>query len=1041
MSRWKLVFVGLAAFSFVAAWPGAARAQSTIAGVVKDGSGAVLPGVTVEAASDVLIEKTRSVVTDGAGEYKIIDLRPGTYIVTFTLTGFQPFRREGLELPAGFTATVDAAMKVGSIEESVTVSGASPVVDVQSNVKQQTLARDVLEAVPNVHTIQSVGQLIPGVTLSAPDTGGSQQMQQTYFSVHGLGQTGTTMKIDGMILNSIQGDGAQQMYFTTSASQEMVYQTGGGGGESTTGGLNINMIPREGGNRFTGSSSLGINAAGWQSDNFSQELKDQGVTSVDKIGSYHDFDAAEGGPIMKDRLWFFVLGRSQSSNKPVANTTQSNTLNLIGNPNAMAAALAACRATAGSCPQGVSPESITSGQVRLTWQMNQKNKLAVYVDRLHKNRSSALASGDDQSQTGILWTSPLYVDDYVKWSSPVTNKLLLEGGWSSMIAAYNNLYQPGLEQHIYSPLWYTMAARLNTTDTLYSVAPSGEAHEYPYRYNLQGSASYVTGSHNVKLGFLNTWGHFNEGNFHNADVVQDYQTQNGVPNTPYQVTIYPTDPRYNESARAVSNIYLQDSWTRKRLTLTGGLRWDYVQEYVGGQPIQQGTFETIPAFADIMLPSQKNWSPTISGVLDVFGDGKTALRGGFRHFVASATIGLATTQQVGSGNTMNLPWTDVNHDNIVEYPAVYNSRGQIVPCAYPQPGCEVNFATVPANFGFQNLSATLDPGLQRPTYNQYNVGISRELTSGISLSAEYFRTDAKNIQATQNQNLQTSGAATANPNFQAFTVFSPIDGHPVPEYDYSSLIAANKPVTNLTFTDSQQTSVYKGIDVALNARLPHGFRLIAGTTTERTLANSCDLGQYNPNLLLYCDQSNLGNGFSIPWKTQVKISGTYPLPWAGLIVNGTYQGLPGYTEAATTYSVNKNTVYTVCPAASVAAGCVVGGKIAGSLLASSVTVNLDPPNTSLTPRVNETDIGVQKRLKFGRVRFDPRFDVYNLFNSSAYYTVRSTSFSPILDTTAPNPTLSPALPSLAAGTNYTNFRAPARFLDGRMFRVGFTANW
>ena len=281
---------------------------------MKDASGAVLPGVTVEAASEALIEKSRTVVTDGSGLYKIIDLRPGIYTVTFTLTGFQTFKREQLELSADFTANIDATMKVGSLEESVTVTGASPVVDVTSNVKTQNLPRDVLDSVPNAHTIQSVGQLIPGVSLTAPDTGGSQQTQQTYFSVHGLGAAGTTVMADGMIINSAQGDGAIQSYFTTAGSQEMSYQTGGGGGESPSGGLNINMVPREGGNRFSGSSSLGWEH--WQSNNLTQALINQGVTSTDKIGSdYHDFDVAQGGPILKDKLWFFAVGRLEGNAK------------------------------------------------------------------------------------------------------------------------------------------------------------------------------------------------------------------------------------------------------------------------------------------------------------------------------------------------------------------------------------------------------------------------------------------------------------------------------------------------------------------------------------------------------------------------------------------------------------------------------------------------------------------------------------------------------------------------------------------------------
>ena len=170
---------------FVAVFSSAAHAQSAIGGTVKDASGAVLPGVTVEVWSDVLIEKTRSVATDGNGEYKIVDLRPGVYVITFSLEGFSAFKREGLELPSNFTATINAEMKVGALEESVTVSGASPVVDVQTNQKTQVLSRDGLDSVPSAKTIQSLGQLVVGVTLSSPDVGGSRAMQQAYLTCTG----------------------------------------------------------------------------------------------------------------------------------------------------------------------------------------------------------------------------------------------------------------------------------------------------------------------------------------------------------------------------------------------------------------------------------------------------------------------------------------------------------------------------------------------------------------------------------------------------------------------------------------------------------------------------------------------------------------------------------------------------------------------------------------------------------------------------------------------------------------------------------------
>src|SRR5436309_6945856 len=324
MGMARRILASVAVAAAVLAVPGLARAQSAFAGVVKDTTGAVLPGVTVEAASPALIEQARTATTDSNGAYRIENLRPGVYVLTFTLPGFATVKKEGVELASNFTSTINADMRVGAVEETVTVAGESPVVDVQSNTKAQVLSRDVLDAVPSAHTIQSVGQLVVGVTLTAPDVGGSQAMQQTYFTVHGLGAAQTSVLIDGMIVNGLQGDGAIQSYLNEGANQEMVYQTGGGNVDSPTGGVKINLIPKEGGNRFSGSLFEGYETKSLQASNGNDFLYSHGVTSLDQIGAYSDTDVTQGGPIQKDKLWFFGSGRLFTVNKPIASTINSD---------------------------------------------------------------------------------------------------------------------------------------------------------------------------------------------------------------------------------------------------------------------------------------------------------------------------------------------------------------------------------------------------------------------------------------------------------------------------------------------------------------------------------------------------------------------------------------------------------------------------------------------------------------------------------------------------------------------------------------------
>src|SRR5438067_1105059 len=199
----RRVFVG--AFLLVLLVPNAARAQSAIAGVVKDTTGAVMPGVTVEVASPALIEQTRSAVSDAQGQYKILDLRPGTYSVTFTLPGFSTVKRDGVELPANFTAPVNAELRVGDLQETVTVSGASPVVDVQQAVTQQVLPQALLDAVPTGgRNIQSIGATLVGVTQSQPDVGGEQGGERIIPAAGGTEPEENQMLRDALVLSAIR---------------------------------------------------------------------------------------------------------------------------------------------------------------------------------------------------------------------------------------------------------------------------------------------------------------------------------------------------------------------------------------------------------------------------------------------------------------------------------------------------------------------------------------------------------------------------------------------------------------------------------------------------------------------------------------------------------------------------------------------------------------------------------------------------------------------------------------------------------------------
>ena len=302
----RFVAVGIVALSCSLLFAQPARAQSGIVGVVMDSSGAVLPGVTIEVSSSALIEGTRTTASDGRGRYQFGDLRPGVYSVTFSLTGFTKLKRDNIELPTAFIATLNVQLQVGVIEETTTVTGASPVVDTHASVGQSVISHEMLEALPTGRQVFSVAELIPGVTTGTPDVGGSEGMQQAVLQVHGSNTRDMVYQQDGMDIGGNFGNGNQTtFYYNEGSHEEISYQTSMLPAEVDLGGVRINMIPAQGGNQFHGVFLATGATEGMQSDNSSDELFARGLTARNKLESTYDVNGSIGGPIKRERLWFF----------------------------------------------------------------------------------------------------------------------------------------------------------------------------------------------------------------------------------------------------------------------------------------------------------------------------------------------------------------------------------------------------------------------------------------------------------------------------------------------------------------------------------------------------------------------------------------------------------------------------------------------------------------------------------------------------------------------------------------------------------------
>jgi hypothetical protein len=948
------------ALAWLALLPGVGRAQSAIVGVVKDASGAVIPGATVEVASPQLIEKVRSVVTDDRGSYQIRDLRPGVYSVTFTLTGFSTIKRDGIELPTDFTSTVNAEMRVGALEETVTVSGASPVVDVQSAAKGQVLTRDLLDAIPTGRTAQSYGQLVTGVTNAQPDVGGAHAMNQVGMLLHGNAGQETTVMLDGIQLNGMCGNGSTQAYTNTQSYEEMVFQTTSAGADVSAGGVRQNMVPRQGGNDLHGS----INAYGsrhtWQAASITPDLIARGLTKGDSLDGLYDLEGGVGGKIVRDKLWWFAAAREISANSAVADAF---------NPD-------------GS--QAVQDQHVDNASIRLTSQITPRNRFTAYIDRVNKYIGHDMLAGYDPVKASRVWEpSKLYQQLQAKWTSPISSRMLIEAGYGEYRAQRHTTYQPGVEPPYGSAEWLAAAFRQDTSlGTVTNAAPGGNYYLIPVRKFFSSSVSYVSGSHTMKFGAQDTWGFLEQGTTLNAALGQIYQ--NGVPAS---AAIYNTPERDRFTMNAQWGLYAQDAWTMKRVTLNYGLRWEYFHSSIAAESATAGRFVPDRTFGPEDMPIWKTLSPRLGVVYDLSGNAKSALKFSVNKYELSVTNGVAAALNPMRLQSATVTWRDLNGNDIVDA-----APG----CTFSTPGCEVNFAQLPRNFGLITPgcstiatagsipcgTAQVDPNVQRPYEVMYNLGVQHELLPRVSVTANWVRTNFYALALTQNV-LQSFG------DYTPATIANPINGSPITIYNVSA--AKQSSVLNFNTTDPHGSRWNNAIELAFNARLPHGASLFGGTATDRTTLVQCD-GFTNPNQLLYCDQTQNG----IPWNTQFKMAGSVPLLY-GLQLGAsytTYKYTYSNTIAGTTSTAG--TVWLITPTtrypANCAGACTPGAIVDPGMTVAALSVPLIPTGTEFSDRVKQLDLTVRKSVPLGKVRLEPGISLFNALNNHAAYAVRSMNY-------------------------------------------------
>jgi carboxypeptidase family protein len=937
--------------------------QSALAGVVRDTTGGVLPGVTVEAASPALIERVRAVTTDSSGVYRIVDLRPGVYTITFTLPGFNTVRVENFELRADFTATVNGEMTVGELAETISVTGEAPLVDVQSTTRSAVYDKEVLENLPNNRQIQSLAQTIPGVVGGQNIDGPASRS----LSVHGSRISETNSAIDGMSdRRGSAGGQAVTFYMNEGSVQEVSVRTDGGDAEAQYSGVWMNAIPKEGGNTFNWNITALYANESLANDNLSQDYINQGLTAVNGLRHTWDVNPNGGGPLMEDKLWFYVAYRNNEIQKYVADHYfNSDPLAWVYVPD--------------KTRQGTDTQVHRNYAARVTWQATPRNKFnfSYEKDRRITPRRRAAANVSPEATTytpffpNAIWTAV--------WRVPVNNRLLLDTGFMSYEQDWDERRQidPAVGFDVIS-VTEDSTGQIYRASTIYG-------HNFDNPITLRSSAAYVTGTHSYKAGFMMRV-RGNGPTFNNTSVNADmnYNFLNGVPR---RVTLFATPIEQRNDIKADLGIFAQDSWAMSRMTINYGVRIDYLNAAVPEQHLAAGRFVPERNFAAVKnAPNWKDVNPRLGVSYDLFGNGRTAIKATVGRYISGGSLATNVNPVNTSVNSATRTWTDSNVNFVPD-------------CDWSNPATNGECGPLSnLNFGKVNPTATrfdkevLEGWGVRPYNWSVTAGVQHQIADGASIDVGYFRRWYGNFSVVDNQ-------LVGPEDYDPFCITAPGNDTRLPNsgeqicgfYDIKpAKNGLSQNLVRLAKHYGEQTEIYNGVDASMTWRLS-GLTLFAGLSTGRVTMSQCFvvdvpavyLGVVSPTTPTATNPQSPMSSCNVvpPFLTQYKAYGVYQLPW-GVSLSGTYQAVPQPASAGALTSITADYVAT---------NAEIRPSLGRDLAAGAngtATLELLKPFALLGGHTKQLDLRIGKSLpSSGRMRTRLSLDIYNVLNSNDWQTI------------------------------------------------------
>ncbi len=712
----------------------------------------------------------------------------------------------------------------------------------------------------------------------------------------------------------------------------------------------------------------------------------RGLKVANRLYKIWDLNPSLGGPIKRDKMWFFFSTRYWGYQDQVAMYYNLTPKAFIYTPDLSR--------------QAIDDSWIASGSLALTWQATPRNKISSFVIDQGRCLCHRLVSATISPEAAIQQRSVIDALGQVTWSAPVTNRLLFEAGAQAYV-----FHQPSILQPDVTP--DTISTTEQATGLLFR-AGLGTEHD-DYTYNVRAAMSYVTGSHALKFGFTRFFGH--RVSFSNINGNIQYTLLNGVPRS---ITENVTPFQRRENLNQQVGVFAQDQWTIKHLTVNAGIRYDHHNASVPEQHLPAVQFVGARDFAAIQnVPNWSDVSPRLGVSYDLFGSGKTAVKATLNRYVAAETMAFAQANNpvLTSVNSATRVWTDRNGD--------YNPDCDLTNPLENGECAQLNNL----NFGKTNITTTYDDAL-RDGWNarghnwETSAGIQHELMRGMSLNVTYFRRWYGNFQATRN-------VATAPSDYDPFCITAPNDprlpgggGYPVCGlYDLNpSKFGQSRSLVTFASNIGSYWEHYNGVDITVNARLPRGGLLQGGVNFGRSEVNACGLVLGRPDILFtqldipvqqlantsvvqprmenYCD-------IKPPFNPNVKILGSHSLPW-GLQASASYQSVPGPIILASQSVTNAQ----IRPA--------LGRNLSAGANAT-MTIDLVPPGTLYGERTNQVDLRFTKSFRMGTKRLSGNFDIYNALNANPEQVVVNT-YGP-------------------------NWKQPSAILPGRLFKFSGQLNF